>query len=184
MELAASTEPPATAEKPAAKAGAGPAQAADTDPVWQQETAELFESLSASQADPEDDEYRWLHGHKKRLRIAVCSVEEDLGRYLSRLLEAYGHRVVVSLPLDTATLEYLEGCCLSDIDLLLIDRDTSHPLPADAAGIISTWDKPVLYNDSTITARNLRQGNPDFGLELSEQIRSLLASSDADIAAI
>jgi putative secretion ATPase (PEP-CTERM system associated) len=184
MELAAGTKPPATTEKPAAEAGAGPAQAAGTGTAWQQETAELFESLSAGQTGPKDDEYRWLHGHKKRLRIAVCSVEEDLGRYLSRLLETYGHRVVVSLPVDAATLEYLESCCLSDIDLLLIDRDTSHPLPADAAGILSNWDKPVLYNDSTITARNLRQGNPDFGLELSQRIRSLLKSSDADIAAL
>ncbi|NNJ94421.1 MAG: AAA family ATPase [Halobacteria archaeon] len=184
MELAASTEAQATTDKPAAEAGAGPARAAGTDPASQQETAELFESLPAGQTDPEDDEYRWLHGHKQRPRIAVFSAEEDLRRYLSRLLEAYGYRVVASLPIDAASLEDLEGSCLADIDLLLVDRDTSHPLPADAAGIISTWDKPVLYNDSTITARNLRQGNPDFGLELSEQIRSLLASSDADIAAI
>ena len=184
MELAASTEAQATTDKPAAEAGAESAQATGTDPAWKQETAGLFESLSAGQTDPEDDEYRWLHGHKQRPRIAVCSAEEDLRRYLSKLLEAYGHRVVASMPIDATTLEYLEGCCLSDIDLLLVDRDTSHPLPADAAGIISTWDKPVLYNDSTITARNLRQGNPDFGLELSEQIRSLLDSSGADIAAI
>lgn len=184
MELAASREPQASTEQHAAEEGAGPVKLADTGNARQQETAELFESLSASQANPDDDEYRWLHGHKKRLRIAVCSVEEDLGRYLSRLLETYGYRVVVSLPVDAATLEYLESCCLSDIDLLLIDRDTSHPLPADAAGILSTWDKPVLYNDSTITARNLREGNPDFGQELSERVQSLVASTGADIAAI
>jgi type II secretory pathway predicted ATPase ExeA/CheY-like chemotaxis protein len=181
MELAASTEPQAITEKPTAEEGAGPAQAAGTDPTWQQETAELFESLPARQTDPEDDEYRWLHGHKQRPRIAVCSGEEDLRRYLSRLLEAYGYRVIAALPFEAGFLGELDQ---SGLDVLLVDRDTSHPLPADAAGIISTWDKPVLYNDSTITARNLREGNPDFGLELSERIRSLVESSDADIAAI
>ena len=130
------------------------------------------------------EEPLWLPAQKKSLRIAVCSAEEDLRRYLSRLLEAYGHKVTASLPVDVATFEYLECCGLNDFDAVLIDRDTSNPLPSNAASIIANWNLPVLYNDSTATARNLRMGNPDFGQELSERLLALVNSSSANIAAL
>jgi putative secretion ATPase (PEP-CTERM system associated) len=136
------------------------------------------------QPDSGKDEPLWLPARKQSLRIAVCSAEEDLRRYLSRLLEAYGHKVTASLPVDVATFEYLECCGLNDFDAVLIDRDTSNPLASNAASIIANWDLPVLYNDSTATARNLRMGNPDFGQELSEQLLALVNSSSANIAAL
>ena len=136
------------------------------------------------QHDAGKDEPHRLSARKQSLRIAVCSAEEDLRRYLSRLLEAYGHRVTASLPVDIATFEYLECCGLNDFDAVLIDRDTSNPLPANAASIIASWNIPVLYNDSTATARNLRIGNPDFGKELSERLQALANSSTANISAL
>ncbi|MDX1697778.1 MAG: hypothetical protein R3308_05790, partial [Thiohalobacterales bacterium] len=189
--FAVATRDAAAQPAPAAPGADETPSPADTDeaappahrpgPVSIELAASTPEASVAAQVDPADDEYRWMHGHKKRLRIALFSPEEDLRRYLSRLLEAYSHRVIVSEPLETATLAELD---MADVDVVLIDRDTSHPLPADATGIISGWDRPVLYNDSTITARNLREGNPDFGLELSARIQALMDRFNAGIAAV
>jgi hypothetical protein len=137
--------------------------------------------LQAQPALSAEDEYRWLHGDKKKIHVVVCSAEEDLRRYLSRLLEGYGFDIAASIPIEAEQLSRLDP---SSHDVLLIDRDTSHPLPQDAAGIIAVSGKPVLYNDSSITAHSLRDGNPDFGLHLSERIQSLFTASGASIAAV
>ena len=144
----------------------------------------VTDAKDTRQPDTGKDEPHRLSARKQSLRIAVCSVEEDLRRYLSRLLEAYGHRVTASLPVDVATFEYLECCGLNDFDAVLIDRDTSNPLPSNAASIIAHWNIPVLYNDSTATARNLRIGNPDFGQELTERLQTLVSSFSVNISAL
>lgn len=118
---------------------------------------------------------------KKKVHVVVCSAKEDLRRYLSRLLEGYGFDIVAMIPIEAAPLSRLDP---SAHDVLLVDRDTSHPLAQDAAGIIAVSNKPVLYNDSSITARSLRDGNPDFGLQLSERIQSLFTASGAGVAAV
>ena len=145
---------------------------------------DTFADRNRPQAQPAmstEDEYRWLHGDKKKIHVVVCSAKEDLRRYLSRLLEGYGFDIAASIPIEAAPLSRLDP---SAHDVLLIDRDTSNPLPQDAAGIIAVSNKPVLYNDSSITARSLRDGNPDFGLQLSERIQSLFTASGAGIAAV
>jgi hypothetical protein len=137
--------------------------------------------LQAQPALSAEDEYRWLHGDKKKVHVVVCSAKEDLRQYLSRLLEGYGFDIAASIPIEAAQLSRLDPPAY---DVLLIDRDTSHPLPQDAAGIIAVSDKPVLYNDSSITAHSLRDGNPDFGLQLSERIQSLFMAAGVNIAAV
>jgi hypothetical protein len=131
-------------------------------------------------ADPgtsryEDDTYRAQQPAKKKLRIGVCSPEEGLRQYLSRLLESYGFDVVNVLPLD---VEHLEQLHPADVDILLVDREENgSPQQAGIAELLARWEGPVLYNDSAATEISLRKGNPDFGMVLAEQINSLAGAS-------
>ena len=112
---------------------------------------------------------------KKKLRISVCSPQEGLRQYLSRLLESYGFNVVSALPLDAKHLEQLHP---EQVDILLVDRDEgSSSQQAGVAELLARWEGPVLYNDSTATEISLQKGNPDFGMVLAEQINSLAGAS-------
>ena len=127
-----------------------------------------------------DEEYRWKHGHKKKLRIVVCAAEDGLRQYLSRLLESYGFDVLAAVPLEAARLSALEA---AQPDVLLLNRDMDSPLPANVSDLMTRWTRPVMYCDNAITARSLREVNPDFGRQLSSRINSLVHSSGTEHAA-
>jgi hypothetical protein len=173
------TEPPEISPA-AATPGSVPLESHASSTIVLQDTFAEPSPQPAQPALSAEDEYRWLHGDKKKVHVVVCSAKEDLRRYLSKLLEGYGFDIAASIPIEAAQLSRLDP---STHDVLLIDRDTSHPLPQDAAGIIAVSDKPVLYNDSSVTAHSLQNGNPDFGLQLSERIQSLFTASGADVTA-
>jgi hypothetical protein len=119
---------------------------------------------------------------KKKLRIAICAAQENLGQYLSRLLESYGFEVVQNIPLVAAQIFSLDP---EQFDVLLVDRpETGSPLSAPLAGFFARWNGPLLYNDSLATETSLRQANPDFGVTLTRQITSLADSARAGSTAI
>jgi len=177
IELAALTEQHVTDEQPAPQAE----KQTRTTGTPVDITAILFRDEQSVQPASEDDEYRWMHGSKKKLRLGICSAEEDSRRYLARLLGSYGFDIIATVPIDPEQLAALDPLTL---DVLLVDRDTSHPLPQAAAAVIATWTTPVLYNDSTVTVDSLRRGNPDFGMQLSGRLQSLFDSTGTDTAAI
>ena len=108
---------------------------------------------------------------KKKARIGLCSPQEGLRQYLSRLLESYGFDVICALPLEA---EHLEKITPAELDILLIDRPETGTLqPQAVAEQLANWNGPVLYNDSTATEVSLRKGNPDFGMVLARRINSL-----------
>jgi general secretion pathway protein A len=110
---------------------------------------------------------------KKKLRIAICAAQENLGQYLSRLLESYGFEVVQVVPLLASQVAALDA---ARFDVLLVDRpETGTPLTAQLAAIFAGWSGPLLYNDSRATETSLQQANPDFGAVLTRQITSLAA---------
>ncbi len=112
---------------------------------------------------------------KKKLRIAICAAQENLGQYLSRLLESYGFDVVQVVPLVVSQIAALDA---SRFDVLLVDRpETGSPLSAQLAEVFARWNGPLLYNDSLATETSLRQANPDFGMALTRQITSLADSA-------
>jgi type II secretory pathway predicted ATPase ExeA len=112
---------------------------------------------------------------KKKLRIAICAAQENLGQYLSRLLESYGFEVVQCLSLATSQVASLEP---ESFDVLLVDRpETGSPLSAQLAEVFARWNGPLLYNDSLATETSLREANPDFGIALTRRITSLADSA-------
>jgi len=112
---------------------------------------------------------------KKKLRIAICAAQENLGHYLSRLLESYGFDVVQLVPLVVSQVAALDP---TRFDVLLVDHpETGTPLTAQLAEIFARWNGPLLYNDSLATETSLRQANPAFGLALTRQITSLADSA-------
>jgi type II secretory pathway predicted ATPase ExeA len=125
----------------------------------------------------------WEQGRsKKKLRLAVCSVNAGSLKYLSRLLESYGFDVALAAPLEAAQIASLDPY---GIDVLLIDREaTGAPLPPALEAVLEAWDGPVLYNDAVETAINLRQGNPEFGRLLAEQIHMLAEAAPTPVGAV
>jgi type II secretory pathway predicted ATPase ExeA len=112
---------------------------------------------------------------KKKLRIAICAAQENLGRYLSRLLESHGFEVVQNISLASSQIYSLDP---EQFDVLLVDRpETGSPLSAQLAEYFARWNGPLLYNDSLATETSLRQANPAFGLALTRQITSLAVSA-------
>jgi len=119
---------------------------------------------------------------KKKLRIAICAAQENLGRYLARLLESYGFEVVQTISLVATQILSLHP---DQFDVLLVDRpETGSPLSAQLAGIFARWNGPLIYNDSLATETNLQQANPAFGLTLSRRIISLADSARSGSTAI
>ena len=111
---------------------------------------------------------------KKKLRIAICAAQDNLGQYLSRLLESYGFEVVQQISLVASQIYSLDPV---QFDVLLVDRPvTGSPLSAHLAEYFARWNGPLLYNDSQATETSLRQANPAFGLALTRQITSLAVS--------
>ena len=112
---------------------------------------------------------------KKKLRIAICAAQENLGQYLSRLLESYGVEVTQKIPLVASQIALLDP---ARFDVLLVDRpETGSPLSAQLTEVFARWNGPLLYNDSLVTETSLRQPNPAFGLALIRQITSLADST-------
>jgi len=112
---------------------------------------------------------------KKKLRIAICAAQENLGHYLSRLLESYGFEVVENISLVASQIFSLDP---GQFDILLVDRpDTGTPLSAPLAEFFARWSGPLLYNDSRATETSLREANPAFGLTLARRITSLADSA-------
>ena len=112
---------------------------------------------------------------KKKIRLALCSTQEGLQQYLSKLLESYGFDVVEAGPLSAQHLAALEP---ERFDVLLVDRsEDSLTQPPELTEILANWQGPVLYNDSSATEISLQQGNPDFGKVLASHISSLVAAS-------
>ncbi len=71
--------------------------------------------------------------------------------------------------------QFLGGLELTEHDVLLIDQDEDlHTLSPNRAERLRHWPVPVLFNDSMATRLSLRQGNPEFGRLLVEQISALL----------
>ena len=64
---------------------------------------------------------------------------------------------------------------MTEHDVLLVDRcEDAAPLNAALEHLLDHWHRPVLFNDSMATRLSLRQGNPEFGRLLVEQIYALL----------
>ena len=119
---------------------------------------------------------------KKKLRLAISAAQENLGQYLSRLLESYGFEVVQVVPLLAAQVAALDA---ARFDVLLVDRpETGTPLTAQLAEIFARWSGPLLYNDSRATETSLQQANPDFGATLTRRITSLADSCRTGSTAI
>jgi hypothetical protein len=96
-----------------------------------------------------------------------------LQAYLSRLLETHDFEIVSAGPLNEQFIGSLE---LTAHDTLIIDwHEDNHGLTTSLLDTLTHWDRPVLFNDTTATEISLRQGNPDFGRMLAEQINALLA---------
>jgi hypothetical protein len=73
---------------------------------------------------------------------------------------------------------FLGGLDLTEHDVLLIDQDEDIPtLSPNAAERLRRWPRPVLFNDAMATRLSLRQGNPEFGRLLVEQISALLTAN-------
>jgi hypothetical protein len=71
--------------------------------------------------------------------------------------------------------QFLGGIEVTEHDVLLVDRcEDAEPLPAALDNLLGHWAKPVLFNDSMATELSLRQGNPEFGRLVVEQISALL----------
>jgi hypothetical protein len=78
-------------------------------------------------------------------------------------------------PLNETFLGSLELC---EHDVLLVDQDEDFPaLIPNFGERLRHWPRPVLYNDSMSTRLSLRQGNPEFGRLLVEQIFALLTGN-------
>ena len=93
-------------------------------------------------------------------------------RYLSRLLESYGIEITRA---GSPSERFLGELDSNEYDVLLIDRDEDiSPLTPNAAERLSRWPRPVLFNDSMATRLSLRQGSPEFGRLLVEQISALV----------
>jgi len=134
-----------------------------------------------SNAGPGDHESS-QEAPKKKLRIAICAAQENLGQYLSRLLESYGFEVVQNISLVASQLFSLDP---DRIDVLLVDHPvTGSPLTAQLAGFFARWNGPLIYNDSRATETSLRQADPAFGVALTRRISSLADSARAGYTAI
>ncbi len=180
ITLASATQHESVTEQPAVQGAPHAAPEQTTDDL-QMCTPEIPESTGTMQPVSPDDMYRWEHGQaKKKLRVGVCSADTVLRHYLSRLLESYGLEVTASSSMDAAQLSKIDQ---RQVDIILVDRDPSVSLPSNTAEIIAAWSIPVLHNDSILTTRSLREGNPDFGRQLSGCISSLADSSSMDITA-
>jgi hypothetical protein len=71
--------------------------------------------------------------------------------------------------------QFLGGLELTEHDVLLIDQDEDFPtLSPNRSERLRHWPVPVLFNDSMATRLSLRQGSPEFGRRLVEQISALL----------
>ena len=133
--------------------------------------------IKRSEGDRYWEQRKTHKGAKKKVRVGLCSPQEGLRQYLSRLLESYGFDVVCALPLDAEHLAELDP---AQLDILLIDRPvTGTPQPASVTEQLADWNGPVLYNDSTATEVSLKKGNPDFGMVLARRINSL---ADANLS--
>jgi len=120
--------------------------------------------------------------NKKKRRLAVFSGREATRRYLSRLLESYGFDVVVAAPLEAAHIAALSP---ASIDVLLIDREESGTtLQAELEALLWSWEGPVLYNSALTTEISLRQGNPEFGRLLANQIDALADAAPAPVGSV
>lgn len=98
--------------------------------------------------------------------------------YLFRLLESHDFDVVSAGPLNEQFIGSLE---LTAHDILVIDwHEDNHNVPENLLDALRHWDRPVLFNDTTVTEISLRQGNPDFGRVLADQINALLAAGQDD----
>jgi len=120
----------------------------------------------------------WEEGRtKKKLRLAVYSVNENSHQYLYRLLESYGFDVIRHGSLDAVQIASLDP---ASIDILVLDRekDTS-AVQLVLEAVLQIWEGPVLYTDAMETAINLRQGNPEFGRLLAQQIKMLVKTGPA-----
>ena len=121
-----------------------------------------------------NDDFR-QESHKKKLRIVICSAQENLGQYLSRLLESYGFEVVQLISLVTAQILSLDA---NRFDVLLVDRpETGSSLSAPLAEIFARWNGPLVFNDSKTTETCLHNANPEFGAALARQITALADST-------
>jgi hypothetical protein len=88
------------------------------------------------------------------------------------LLESYGFEITGAGPLNE---QFLAGLESTGHKLLLVDRyEDTEPLSTPLRHRLEHWPAPVLFNDSMATRLSLRQGNPEFGRLLVEQISTLL----------
>ena len=166
---AAPAETAETTDAPAEENETVTAEPAPVTPLISGLSSQL-ENVKRSEGDLYWEQQNKRSG-KKKARIGLCSPQEGLRQYLSRLLESYGFDVICALPLDA---EHLEKITPAELDILLIDRpETGTPQPQAVAEQLANWNGPVLYNDSTATEVSLRKGNPDFGMVLARRINSL-----------
>jgi len=169
----ASSEPLPAAAEPARQPG--PVATDSSEPSPAQTTLAAPIPAEPGTADNATVKLREDGHTKKKLRLAVCSVNAGSLQHLSRLLESFGFDVVTAAPLDTRHVASLDPTA---IDVLLIDREeTGAALPPDLEAMLQAWDGPTLFNDALSTAINLRLGNPEFGRLLAEQLHALAEAS-------
>jgi type II secretory pathway predicted ATPase ExeA len=197
-ETVEDSEPAATANPPAQETAAGnadeaqspdtrtaakaAAQQAPREAGLQNDPARQSETMQRPAVTPREQSNAAMPQHefrqdvpKKKLRIAISAAQENLGQYLSRLLESYGFEVVQVVPLLASQVAALDA---TRFDVLLVDRpETGTPLTAQLAEIFARWSGPLLYNDSRATETSLQQANPDFGDLLTRRITSLADSA-------
>jgi hypothetical protein len=112
---------------------------------------------------------------KKRIRLALCSTQESLRKYLSRLLEYNGIEVVSAGQLHEQYINILNP---EMIDVLLIDQDNNDMLHPDHLQALSAHGRPLLvYDDMTATRTSLRKGDLSFGKNLADQITGSFSRS-------
>jgi type II secretory pathway predicted ATPase ExeA len=166
---AAPAETAETTDAPAEENETVTAEPAPVTPLISGLSSQL-ENVKRSEGDLYWEQQNKRSG-KKKVRIGLCSPQEGLRQYLSRLLESYGFDVICALPLEA---EHLEKITPAELDILLIDRPETGTLqPQAVAEQLANWNGPVLYNDSTATEVSLRKSNPDFGMVLARRINSL-----------
>ncbi|MDB4516169.1 tRNA (adenosine(37)-N6)-threonylcarbamoyltransferase complex ATPase subunit type 1 TsaE [Crocinitomicaceae bacterium] len=179
-EARASSEPqsveaaPELQAEPAASDAVEPSPAQPVQPVAEPATTDTAAN---------DTVEIWEQGRtKKKLRLAVYSVNANSQKYLSRLLESYGFDVAMTAPLEA---EYIASLDPADIDVLVIDREeTGTPMSPFLDAVLQSWNGPLLYSDAQATETSLQQGDPEFGRQLAEQIHALAETTTEPVGAV
>lgn len=116
-----------------------------------------------------------------QLRVAITAESELLRIYLTRLLSGFNISVVASLPLTTQALRELDA---DSFDVLHVELDSQlESLDEALYGLLESWKRPILFNDSLATEASLSQSNrQEYGRKLSQKLFSLAPHAPQSVA--